>query len=63
MVELCHTPVTDPAVLGPQRPDRPAGVAQPQDVRTQLTVSPMVFPLVVVGDLLDRSVVVLRVLG
>ena len=39
VIKLSHTPVTDSAVLGPQRSDGAAGVAQPQYVRAQVAVS------------------------
>ena len=50
MVELCHTAVTDPAVLGPERPHDAAGVAEAEDVAVAVA-----FPLVVVSNLFDRS--------
>ena len=50
MVELGDAAVADPAVLCAQRADDAARVAEPQDVAVTLAL-----PLVVVGDLLDRS--------
>ena len=50
VVELGHAAVTDPAVLGPKRPNDPAGVAQAEDVRP-----PGALPFVVAGDLFDGA--------
>jgi hypothetical protein len=58
MVKLSHTPVTNPAMLGPEGPHYPARVTQPEDIRTSGTL-----PLIVVRNLLDGPVVVVRVLG
>jgi hypothetical protein len=50
MVELSHTAIADPAMLGPKRSDDSTGVAQAKDVR-----APGAFPLVVASDLLDGA--------
>jgi hypothetical protein len=50
VVELRDAPVANPAMLGAQRPDDSAGVAEAQNIGAARTL-----PFVVASDLLNRT--------
>lgn len=62
MIKLSNTPVTDPAVLCSERSDGSAGVTQAENVGTHLIIRSMVLPLVIIGNLFDRLMIVIRIL-